>query len=205
MKAKVEKDKNGIHQEITDVRSATDEVARAKASAEKANKALINQLNELNKKVEEANLTLGDYESGKREIAAENADLLRNLQDLENSANMLAKVKTQLICQLDEARRVADDEGKERQALLGRFKNLEHEVDGMREQLDEEVGTKDEVVRQLAQRQQEADQWRQKYEIDGLAKAEELEMSKMKLQARLTEAQSTIEQLNAKLGQVERA
>ena len=128
------------------------------------------ELNELNKKVEEANLTLGDYESGKRKIAAENADLLRNLQDLENSANMLAKVKTQLICQLDEARRVADDEGKERQALLGRFKNLEHEVDGMREQLDEEVGTKDEVVRQLAQRQQEADQWRQKYEIDGLAK-----------------------------------
>ena len=205
MKAKVEKDKNGIHHEITDVRSATDEVARAKASAEKANKALINQLNELNKKVEEANLTLGDYESGKRKIAAENADLLRNLQDLENSANMLAKIKTQLICQLDEARRVADDEGKERQALLGRFKNLEHELDGMREQLDEESGTKDEVIRQLAQRQQEADQWRQKYEIDGLAKAEELEMSKMKLQARLTEAQNTIEQLNAKLGQVERA
>merc|ERR1712198_802483 len=66
MKAKVEKDKNGIMHEIQDVRAATDEVARAKASAEKSNKTLINQLNELNKKVEEANLTLGDFESGKR-------------------------------------------------------------------------------------------------------------------------------------------
>merc|ERR1711942_69189 len=51
----------------------------------------------------------------------------------------------------------------------------------------------------------EADMWRQKYEIDGLAKAEELEMSRLKLQARLSESQSTIEQLNAKLYQLEKA
>ena len=47
--------------------------------------------------------------------------------------------------------------------------------------------------------------WRSKYETEGLAKAEDLEMAKMKLQARLSEAQGTIEQLNAKLGQVEKA
>ena len=68
----------------------------------------------------------------------------------------------------------------------------------------EEAAAKAEVLRQLTQRQQEADQWRHKYEMDGLAKAEELEMAKMKLQARLTEGQSTIEQLNAKLAQVEK-
>merc|ERR1712096_74283 len=37
------------------------------------------------------------------------------------------------------------------------------------------------------------------------AKAEELEMSSMKLQARLSEGQATIEQLNGKLAQLERA
>merc|ERR1711936_1133666 len=90
MKAKVDKDKNGIHAEIQDVRAATEEVTRAKASAEKSNKALITQLNELNKKVEEANLTLSDYESGKRKIAAENGDLLRQLQEIGNAADLLA-------------------------------------------------------------------------------------------------------------------
>jgi myosin heavy chain 6/7 len=205
MKAKVEKDKTGIHHEIQDVRAATDEVSRAKASAEKSNKTLISQLHELNKKVEEANLTLGDYEVGKRKIAAENADLLRQLQEMEKSANMLVKVKCQVMAQLDEARHIADEEAKERQSLLGRFKNLEHELEGVKENLDEECGTKDEIIRQLAQRQQEADQWRQRFETDALAKAEELEMSKMKLQARLTEAQNTVEQLNAKLTQVDRA
>merc|ERR1739847_56349 len=100
---------------------------------------------------------------------------------------------------------MGDDEGKERMSLLGKFKNVEHELDGIKEQLEEECGSKEDTLRQLAKAVQEADMWRAKYEQEGLAKAEELEMAKMKLQARLAEAQGTIEQLNAKLGQVEKA
>merc|ERR1712025_214083 len=44
-----------------------------------------------------------------------------------------------------------------------------------------------------------------KYEQDAVAKAEDLEMSKMKLQARLTEAESSVDNLNMKLAQVEKA
>jgi len=67
--------------EIQDVRAATDEIVRSKSSAEKSNRNLLNQLNDINKKVEESNLNLGDYEANKRKIAAENADLLRGLQE----------------------------------------------------------------------------------------------------------------------------
>merc|ERR1719340_398730 len=205
MKAKIEKDKAQINHEVQDVRSATEEIIRSKASAEKSNKNLISTLNDVNKKVEEANLTLGDFENGKRKIAAENADLLRQLQEFENQANMLSKAKAQLVGQLDEVRKVADDEARERSALLGKFKNLEHELDGIKEQLDEEASAREDVNRQLNKAVQESDMWRSKYETEGLAKAEDLEMAKMKLQARLSEAQGTIEQLNAKLGQVEKA
>merc|ERR1712223_2281473 len=205
MKAKIEKDKSAINHEVVDVRAATDEVTRSKASAEKSNKTLVANLNEVNKKVEEANLTLGDFENAKRKLAAENADILRQLQELENSANMLNKYKAQLISQLEEAKKVADEEAKERHSLHGKFKNLEHEVDGAKEALDEEVGLKEDTLRQLNKACQESDMWRQKYESEGLAKAEELEMTKMKLQARLTEASGTLEQMNAKLGQLEKA
>ena len=75
----------------------------------------------------------------------------------------------------------------------------------MKEQLEEESGAKEDVLRLLGKSLQEADVWRAKYEQEGLAKAEELEMAKMKLQARLAEAQGTIEQLNSKLGQVEKS
>merc|ERR1711936_559285 len=170
-----------------------------------ANKNLITSLNEVNKKVEEANLTISDFENAKRKIAAENADLLRQLGELQNNANLLSKAKAQMVSQLDEARKVSDDEARERLGLLGKFKNLEHEVDGMKEQLEEETGLKDDILRQLSKALQESDMWRSKYEKEGLAKMEELEMSKVKLQARFSEAQGAIEQLNAKLGQVEKA
>merc|ERR1712088_110928 len=205
MKAKIEKEKTGLMHEVQDVRAATDEIGRSKASAEKSNKGLLTSLNEANKKVEEANLTLGDFENNKRKIAAENADLLKQVQELENQANMMAKLKVQLVSSLDEARRVADDEAKERAALLGKFKNLEHELDGVKEHLDEESGIKEDLLRQVAKANQESDMWRTKYETEAVAKAEDIEMNKLKLQARLTEAQGTIEQLNLKAAQIEKA
>merc|ERR1711874_603097 len=198
-------DKIQIMAEISDVRAATDEVGRSKASAEKTYKNLLSTLNDLNKKVEESNLTLGDMEASKRRLTAENADLLRQLQELESNANLLLKNKSALVSALDEQKRIADDEAKERVALLGKYRNLEHEAEGLKASFEEETAGKENLFRQLNKALGEADMWRQKYEIDGLAKAEELEMSRLKLQARLSESQSTIEQLNAKLYQLEKS
>merc|ERR1719266_2582445 len=205
MKAKIEKDKGQLMHEIQDVRAATDEIIRSKASAEKSTKNLVGNLNEVNKKVEEANLTLGDMDAAKRKLASENVDLLRQLQEIENNANLMAKYKIQLMAQLEEVRRNADDEAKERQSLFGKYKNLEHELDGHREHLDEESGAKEDILRQVAKANQEADFWRHKFETEGIARAEDIEMTKMKLQARLNECQGTIEQLQLKVAQIEKA
>merc|ERR1712128_422299 len=204
MKAKIEKDKSQIMIEIQDVRAATDEVGRSKASAEKSFRNLSGALHDQAKKVEEASLTLGDMEAGKRRVTAENADLLRQLQELEGDANLLVKTKSALVAAFDEQKAIADNESKERVSLLAKYRNLEHEADGLKENFDEEVGAKENLGRQLGKAIGDADLWRQKYEIDGLAKAEELEMSRLKLQARLSESQSIIEQLNAKLYQLEK-
>merc|ERR1712086_1142061 len=142
---------------------------------------------------------------GKRKLAAENADLLRQVQEHENQANMLSKYKVQFQSALEEAKRVADNEGKDRQSLLGKFKNLEHEVDGHKEKLEEKCTEKDDILRQLSKATQEANMWMKKFETEGVAKAEDIEMNKMKIQARLTEAQGTIEQLQLKAAQVEKA
>ena len=96
-------------------------------------------------------------EGAKRKIAAENTDLLRQLQVMENSANMLSMLKLTLADQLDKARAVAENEA------LG-----------------------------------EADMLRVRYEKEGVAKAEELEMAKLKMQACLPEADSIADQLKAK-------
>merc|ERR1712048_1153049 len=102
MKSKIEKDKGKIGLEANDARAATEEVARAKSSSEKSNKVLVASLNELGKKVEEANMTLGDFESQKRRLAAENADLLRVAGDIANNVNMIQKMKHSLQAALED-------------------------------------------------------------------------------------------------------
>merc|ERR1711981_1216222 len=205
MKAKIDKDKAVIMAEISDARAATEEVMRAQASQDKSNKALLDALNATNKKVDAANLTLGDYGMSKNKIANENSELLRIVGDLENNVNMIAKSKSALGAQLNDVKALCDNEARERQLLLGKFRNLEHEVDGAKEALDEESAGRDNILRQVSKAEGESSMWRAKYETEALAKAEELEMVKMKLSARLTEAESNIDNLNAKLHQVDKA
>merc|ERR1712055_356682 len=205
MKSKIEKDKVAIMNEISDARAATDEVMRSQAAADKSNKNMLEQLNAINKKVDGANLTLGDYATSKNKIACENSDLLRIVGDLDNNLNILAKQKSALAAQLNDVKALCDNEARERGLLLGKYRNLEHELDGAREALDEETAGRENVLRLIAKAEGEAQTWRQKYEIDAVAKSEELEMTKMKLNARLTETEAAIDNLNAKLAQVEKA
>merc|ERR550519_1826076 len=74
----------------------------------------------------------------------------------------------------------------------------------MREHLDEEMGAKENLRRQLVKGNAEADMWRNKYG-EGVGRAEELEMAKLKMQARLSEAESTVEHLNGKQNTLEKA
>merc|ERR1712013_823637 len=182
-----------------------EEVMRAQASQDKANKALLDTLNATNKKVDAANLTLGDYGMAKNKIANENSELFRIVGDLENNLNMIAKSKSALGAQLNDIKALCDNEARERQLLLGKFRNLEHEVDGAKEALDEEAAGRENILRLAAKADGDAAAMRQKYEVEAVAKGEELEMTEMKLTARNTEAEATIDNLNAKLTQIEEA
>merc|ERR1712158_238897 len=169
MKSKIEKDKGQIMNEIADARAATDEVMRAQASSDKSNKTMLEALNAINKKVDNANLTLGDFAASKNKIAVENSDLLRIVGDLDNNLNILAKQKSALAAQLNDVKALCDNEARERGLLLGKYRNLEHELDGAREALDEEAAGRENVLRLTA------------------------------------EAEAAIDNLNAKLSQVEKA
>merc|ERR1740124_1485654 len=167
--------------------------------------ALLDQLNATNKRVDAANLTLGDYGMSKNKIANENSELMRIVGDLDNNLNMLAKSKSALGAQLHDVKALCDNEARERQLLLGKYRNLEHEFDGAKEALDEESNGRENMLRLVVKADGDASLIRQKYEVECVAKGEELEMTKMKLSARNTEAEATIDNLNAKLTQVEKA
>merc|ERR1711972_1212959 len=174
MKAKIDKDKQIIMAEIADARAATDEVVRAQASQDKSNKALLDRLNATNKKVDAANLTLGDYAMSKNKMGNENAELFRIVGDLENNLNIIAKQKSALGAQLNDVKALCDNEARERQLLLGKFRNLEHELDGAKEALDEEAAGRDNILRLVAKAEGDAAAMRQKYEVEAVARAKNL-------------------------------
>lgn len=69
-----------------------------------------------------------------------------------------------------------------RQKLQSELRNLQTDIDSLREQIEEEQESKADLLRQLSRANAEAQQWRTKYESEGMARAEELEDAKRKLQ-----------------------
>nr|XP_045582183.1 myosin heavy chain, muscle-like isoform X2 [Procambarus clarkii] len=197
-KIKTEKEKDALKRIADEAKSAMDSLTRDKATAEKANKQIQQQISEALGRLEEANRTLNDFDVTKKKLAVENAELLRQLEETDNQISLLSKLKVSLSAQLDDARKYAEEESKERATILGKYRNLEHDIDGLREQLDEESEGKADSLRQLSKASAEAQLWRSKYETEGVARAEELEAARLKLAARLEEAENQIEQLNLK-------
>ena len=92
--------------------------------------------------MEEANLTIADMEVSKRRLTTENGDLLHQLQELEGNANLLLKNQSSLVSALGEQKQMADEEAKGRVIILGKYRNMEHEIGGLKENFEEETSRK---------------------------------------------------------------
>jgi len=150
-------------------------------------------------------VALAEFEASNKRMMSENSNLYTRLEELLNNISMLQKVKISLSNQLDDAKRMCEDEAKERQSLLGKYRTIEHEYDGVKEHFDDELQQKEEAARTLQKMSADANLWRHKFESEALGKIEELEMTKLKLQARLTESEGTMDNLNSKLMSLEKA
>ncbi|XP_055948532.1 myosin heavy chain, muscle-like isoform X1 [Argiope bruennichi] len=203
-KARLEKEKAQMKGELDDVRSSVDHVNKEKANAEKQAKQLEMQLGELQGKMDEAHRSLGDLDAAKKRLTVENSELQRQLEESESLNSQLSKLKMSLQTQLDDVKRMADEEARERATAMGKYRSIEHDLDSFREQLEEEQEAKADLQRQLSKANAEVQLWRSKYESEGLARLEELEESKRKLDAKLQEAMETIDQLNAKCSGLEK-
>jgi len=67
---------------------------------------------------------------------------------------------------------------KERQSLAAHVKNIQHENDNLREQLDEESESKADLQRQMSKLNAEIQQWKARFDSEGLAKVDEIEEAK---------------------------
>ena len=68
----------------------------------------------------------------------------------------------------------------------------------LREHMEEETESKQEVQRNLSKSQTEVGHWRNKYETDAIQRTEELEEAKKKLVVRLQESEEQVEATQGK-------
>merc|ERR1719295_995498 len=187
MKAKAEKERNGVALEL--------EEAQNQMAAEQNERQNLEKLQR----------SLHEADGQKRKITVENCDLVHQFEEAERLAAQLSKDRTSLTTQLEDAKRLADAETRERINLLGKMRNLQHELEVMKEHLDEEYEAKMEVERQLSKAFADIQLWKTRYETEGVARAEEIERDKAKVAGRLAEAEDTITSLQEKIASLEKS
>lgn len=81
-------------------------------------------MNEVQGKLDETNRTLNDFDAAKKKLSIENSDLLRQLEEAESQVSQLAKIKISLTTQLEDTKRLADEEGRVDILMKNEYKNM---------------------------------------------------------------------------------
>merc|ERR1712180_155982 len=175
-----------------------------KINQEKQGKMIQQQIYDAQGRLEDLQRALHEADGSKRKITVENCDLVHQFDEAERTAAMLSKDRSSLTTQLEDAKRLADAETRERINLLGKMRNLQHELEVMKEHLEEEYDAKQEVERQLSKAFADIQLWKTRYETEGIARAEEIERDKAKVAGRLAETEDTITALQEKISTLEK-
>merc|ERR1712122_367106 len=202
MKAKAEKDKAGMERDLQEARAGLDEVMRERANHERNGKLTQGLIVEAHQKLDEMARALNEADSSKKKLQVENQDLCR--QETENAIASLGKSKISLTTQLEDTKRLGDSEARDRASLLARFKNLNSELEKSKDRIEEESEKKSDALKALSKAQAEMQLWKSKFETEAMGRIDELDGSRQKLNARLQEAEETIETLNQKVSSTEK-
>merc|ERR1719385_273858 len=181
-KAKTEKERNGVALELEEAQQQLGNDQNEKMALEKQGKMIQQQIYDAQGRLEELQRALHEADGAKRKINVENCDLLHQFEEAERTAVSLSKDRSSLTTQLEDAKT------RERINLLGKMRNLQHELEVMKEHLEEEADAKMEVERQLSKAFADIQLWKTRYETEGVASGEKianLEKSKARAKAEL--------------------
>merc|ERR1711892_330443 len=204
-KAKSEKDKAGMERDLQETRGGLEEAMRDKANVDKDVKLAQGMVVESNNKIDELARAMNEADSNKKKLFVESKDISRQMEETENALSTLQKNKISLTTQIDDTKKLGDGESRDRASLMTKYKNLSSEVENLRMRIDEESEKKNDILKAVSKAQAEIQLWKSKYDTEALARIEELDGGKAKLQSRVSEAEEHIESLNAKIASSEKS
>merc|ERR1712226_1574686 len=148
---------------------------------------------------------MGELNAVKARLSGESGDLGRQLEEAESAASALGKAKASLQKQLEEAKGALEEETRQRQKLSGEVRNLHGDLDAARDQLEEESEGRADMQRLLQKANNEAQEWRRKFESgEGGVSGEALDDLKRKMNAKLADAESQMESALSKASSLDK-
>merc|ERR1712106_1079873 len=180
-------------------------MGRDKANVDKDVKLAQGMVVESNNKIDELARAMNEADSNKKKLFVENQDISRQMEETENAISSLQKNKISLTTQIDDTKKLGDGESRDRASLMTKYKNLSSEVENLRMRIDEESEKKNDILKAVSKAQAEIQLWKSKYDTEALARIEELDGGKAKLQSRVSEAEEHIESLNEKIASSEKS
>merc|ERR1719315_157311 len=204
-KVKAEKDKAGLERDLADARGTLEDAVKGKAELDKTGKLLQGSIVDANTKLDEMARALNEADSSKKRLTVENQDLDRQINELEAAIASMNKTKISLTTQLEDTKRLADSESKDRAALLTKYKGGVTDLEHVREKIENEHLRKSDALKALSKAQAEIQLWRSRFETEGMGRVDELENGRNKLQARILEAEETVDSLQTKIANAEKS
>merc|ERR1719249_160719 len=204
-KVKAEKDKAGLERDLADARCSLEDAVKGKAELDKQGKLLQGSIVDANTRLDEMARALNEAESSKKRLQCENQDLNRQIEEGENAVATANKNKISLTTQLEDTKALANAEAKDRAALLTKYKNMATELENLKEKAENEHMRKSDAMKALSKAQAEIQLWKSRYETEGMARVEELEGGRSKLQARIVEAEENVDSLQTKIANIEKS
>ena len=156
MKAKTEKEKSAMERDLQEAKITLDETMRDRANLERNCKLSQHLIVEANQKLDEMARALNEADSSKKKLTIENQDMIRQIEETENSIGAFGKTKISLTTQLEDTKKLADAEARDRAILVGKFRNLESDLERLREKLEAENEAKADIQKQMSRALAEA-------------------------------------------------
>merc|ERR1719238_208324 len=204
-KEKVVKEKGVMKTEISELYAQIEILQSEKVSIKKVVEKLEITVNEYNVKIDGLNKSTQDLNAQKLKLQFEAQEANKKLNDMKLAIEHAGMDKNKFATQMEELRRAADQETRNRNAAETKITSLERNIKTLMVEIEELRQVKINLEGSISKWQAENADWKKKYENEARLRVEEGDALKKKFTVEITGLTDNLHNLEQKLKAAENA
>jgi len=198
-KEKVVKEKSVMKTEISELYAQIEILQSEKISIKKVVEKLEITVNEYHIKIEDLNRSCADMTSAKQRLQMEATESTKKFNEMKLAIEHAGMDKNKFAAQLDELRRAADNEARNRNAAETKITSLERNIKTLTVEIEELRSIKINLEGSIEKWKQENGDWKKKYETEARLRVEDVDALKKKFTVEVNGLTDMVHQLEQKL------